>query len=105
MGEALHRGTAKLPSVDIVLTGEVPEPRVRALGKSTTASMISGMIYGTAGAVERILRVIEAEEDCEFKVVLTGGYSDTMARFIERGFSLDPDLTLRGLRLIYERNS
>jgi type III pantothenate kinase len=102
MGEALHRGTAKLPPVDGVLDA-VPE--VKALGKGTIASMISGMIYGTAGAVERILRDIEKEEDCRFRVVLTGGYSGTMARFVERESFLDPDLALTGLRLLYERNS
>jgi len=105
MGEALHKGTAKLPFVDVVLKEEAPGSRVKALGKSTIASMISGIIYGTAGAVERILRDIEAEEDCRFKMVLTGGLSGTMARFIGRECSLDPDLTLTGLRLIYKRNS
>jgi type III pantothenate kinase len=104
MGEALHRGTAKLPSVDIALSAEAPEQPVKVLGKSTKASMISGMIYGTAGAVERILRDIESEEDCRFRVALTGGHSGMMARFIEGECYLEPNLTLRGLRLIYERN-
>lgn len=102
MGEALHRGTAKLPPVDGVPDAAL---EVKALGKSTIASMISGMIYGTAGAVERILRNIEKEEDCRFRVVLTGGYCGTMARFVERESFLDPDLALTGLRLLYERNS
>ncbi len=104
MGEALHRGTAKLPSVDVDLVMKAPESYQKALGKNTIASMISGMIYGTAGAVERILRNIEAEEGCRFKVVLTGGHSEMMAGFVERKCFLDPDLTLTGLRLIYERN-
>lgn len=102
MGDALHRGTAKLPPVESVLNAT---KQVEALGKNTIASMISGMIYGTAGAVERILRDIEKEEDCRFRVVLTGGYSGTMARFVERESFLDPDLALTGLRLLYERNS
>jgi len=55
--------------------------------------------------VERILRDIEKEEDSRFRVVLTGGYSGTMARFVERESFLDPDLALTGLRLLYERNS
>jgi len=42
MGEALHRGTAKLPPVEGVLDAAA---EVKALGKSTIASMISGMIY------------------------------------------------------------
>ncbi len=103
-GEALHRGTAKLPQVDVFMTGEAGGSHVKALGKNTTASIISGIIYGTAGAVERILREIEAEEDCRFRTVLTGGYSGIMVRFIARECYLEPDLTLAGLRLIYERN-
>ncbi len=104
MGETLHRGTARLPSIDTVLYQEASEFRVRVLGKSTTASMISGIIYGSAGAVERILEGMEAEEKCTFRIVLTGGHSGMMARFIKRQCYTDRDLTLTGLRLIYERN-
>jgi len=105
MGEALHRGTAKLPAVDPVGETERLVSPVAALGKSTTMCIISGMIYGTAGAVERIMRGIEREEGCVFKVAATGGYSSMAVRYMERECSLDPDLTLKGLRLIYERNA
>lgn len=105
MGEALHRGTAKLPAVDLATeTGGLVSP-VAALGQSTTACIISGMIYGTAGAVERIIRGIEAEGGCGFKIVTTGGYASMIVRYMERKCSLYPDLTLNGLRLIYERNA
>jgi len=105
MGEALHRGTAKLPAVDLVGGTEGLVSPVAALGKSTTMCIISGMIYGTAGAVERIMRGIEREEGCVFKVAATGGYSSMAVRYMEREYFLDPDLTLKGLRLIYERNA
>lgn len=105
MGEALHGGTAKLPSVDFAGKTVGLVSSVTALGKSTTACMISGMIYGTAGAVERIIRGIETEEGCGFKVMATGGNASLVVRYMERECFLDPDLTLRGLRLIYERNA
>jgi type III pantothenate kinase len=105
MGEALHKGTAKLPSVDPAAESKGSVPPVAALGKSTTTSMISGMIYGTSGAVERIIRRIEAEQGCVFKVVVTGGNAFMLMPYIERDCSFDPDLTLKGLRLIYERNA
>ncbi len=105
MGEALHKGTAKLPAVDFVgKTGELVSS-VAALGKNTTMCIISGIILGTAGAVERIVRGIETEEGCRFKVVATGGYSPAVAGYMERKCFLEPDLTLKGLRLIYERNA
>ncbi len=105
MAEGLHRGTAKLPAVDLAEGKEGLFSPVAALGKSTTACIISGMIYGTAGAVEGIIRGIEREEGSVFRVAATGGYSATVVRYMERECLLDPDLTLRGLRLIYERNA
>ena len=105
MGEALHQGTARLPSVDAASEGRGSFFRVAALGKNTKASMISGMIYGTSGAVERIIRAIEREQGCVFEVVVTGGNALRVMPYIERRCSVDPDLTLKGLRLIYERNA
>lgn len=105
MDEALHKGTAKLPSVYSAAESKGSVPLVAALGKNTTTSMISGMIYGTSGAVERIIRGIEAEQGCAFKVVITGGNAFMIMPYIERDCSVDPDLTLKGLRLIYERNA
>lgn len=105
MGEVLHRGTAKLPAIDLAAqTGEMVPP-VSALGQSTTRCIISGMIYGTVGAVERILRDIEAEKGFRFNVVATGGYASMVIGYMERNCLLDLDLTLKGLRLIYERNA
>ncbi len=103
MDEALYRGASKLPLVDIgsLKAGEIAVP---AMGKNTTGCIISGIIYGTAGAVERLIQEMETAEGCRFKVVITGGYAGTMAHFLKRRCYLDPDLTLKGLRFLYERN-
>jgi type III pantothenate kinase len=105
MGEALHRGTARLPAIDFSEKTTGLAASAAALGKSTTASMISGMIYGTAGAVDRIIRGIETEEGCRFGALATGGFASVVMPYMERECSLDPDLTLKGLRMIYERNA
>ena len=102
MGEALFRGTSRLPRVDIWEARE--EHRPPAVGKDTAMCIISGIIYGTAGAAERLISEMEEEEGCRFKVVITGGRSGTMTRFIRRRHYTDSDLTLKGLSLIYERN-
>lgn len=102
MSGALHRGTSKLPLVDVV--SETGEFHIPAVGKNTTMNIISGIIYGTVGAVERLIYEMEGEEDCRFKIVITGGYSDRVARFLRREFTMAPELTLQGLRLIYKRN-
>lgn len=101
MSGALHRGTSKLPPVE--LPPEVREARPAALGKDTAACIISGIIYGTAGGVERLISEIETEYGA-FRVVTTGGYSGIMTPFLGKACFPDPDLTLKGLRLIYERN-
>lgn len=101
MGNVLHKGTSKLPEVDISsLLHQEPHPP--AVGKNTKMNMISGIIYGTAGAVERLIREMEKEEGEKFKVIITGGHSDLMALFLKADYRIDPDLTLEGLRIIYE---
>jgi type III pantothenate kinase len=102
MEEALYAGTSRLPRVKMP---DVKEgARTPAIGKDTAMCIISGVLYGTAGAAERIVSEMEKEEACRFKVVTTGGHSAVMARFLKRKHCRDSDLTLKGLRLIYERN-
>lgn len=102
MGEALHRGTSKLPYADIA---SLSEGSPAALGKDTMPCIVSGIIYGSAGAVERLIAEMEREAGIVFNVVLTGGNAGIMSRFLKKDFYLDPVLTLKGLRIIYERNS
>ncbi len=66
MGHALSTGTAKLPEV-------MPAPGATALGEDTVSAILSGIIYGTAGAVERIIAEVEALEGVTYRVVVTGG--------------------------------
>jgi len=102
MSSSLKKGTAKLPRVDAA-SGYGPMP-FQSMGKNTTMCILSGIIYGTAGAVEKLICQMEEEEACKFKVVITGGNSLMMRSFLAGDFSLDPDLTLKGLRFIYTRN-
>lgn len=98
MAKALNAYTSRLPLVDLLTADkEVPIP-----GKDTRENIISGIIYGTAGAVERMIEEVESVKGSGFKTVLTGGFSVIMAQFIKRDFFLDPDLTLKGLRFIYD---
>lgn len=103
MSSSLRKGTAKLPLVNTF--SENPGIPLRAMGKNTTMNILSGIIYGTAGAVERLIGEMEQAESCRFKVVITGGNSFIMRSFLSREISVDPDLTLKGLLFIFERNS
>jgi type III pantothenate kinase len=97
MNESLGAKTSKLKLVDI----QVPET---ALGKDTEACIRTGLLVGTAGAVERIVSEIEKETDQEYSVVLTGGHASLIDRFISRPHIMNLHLTLEGLKILYEKN-
>jgi type III pantothenate kinase len=75
------------------------------IGKTTTASLQSGLVYGFAGQVDEIVTRIRGELDAEARAIATGGLADLIAphsRTIER---VDPWLTLEGLRLVWALNA
>lgn len=94
--EALFERTAKLPRVDIRRPGAV-------IGRSTVASMQSGLYFGYIGLVDGILARMIAELGPETRVVATGGLSHLIGRASAYIQTLDDNLTLDGLRIIYER--
>lgn len=62
------------------------------------------MIYGYVGLVEGLVRRIQEELDEKARVIATGGLANLMARETSLIEVVDLDLTLKGLRLIYEMN-
>ena len=95
--EALFLKASKLPRVDI----ERPE---HAIGKTTVQSMQSGAVRGYVGALTGIISDIKAELGGSARVVATGGMGRMMAEYCGLIDEVDPNLTLEGLRLIYENN-
>jgi type III pantothenate kinase len=95
--EALTERAARLPSV------ELAEP-AGVIGKTTQASMQSGMIYGFAGAIDAIARRVIAELGEETSFIATGGGADVIVPFCETVDEVDDLLTLTGLRLVWELN-
>jgi type III pantothenate kinase len=95
--DALFARAARLMRVDFT------EPPA-VIGKTTVQSLQSGLVYGFAGQVDRIVEEIRGELGVEARAIATGGLADVVvphARTIER---IDPDLTLEGLRLIWALN-
>jgi type III pantothenate kinase len=75
------------------------------IGKTTTAGLQSGLVYGFAGQVDGIAdRVREELEAPDAPVVATGGLADLIAPHSQAISKVDPDLTLEGLRLVWARN-
>ena len=97
MNAALASGTSKLSAVPV-------KPPESALGTDTAKCIQSGLFYGTAGAVERLLVEIEKENGFQLKVVVTGGFGELLSKFLKRKHDLRPHLTLEGLKMIYMRN-
>ena len=95
--EALVSGTAKLPRFELTR----PE---RVIGRTTLTNLQSGMYYGYVGLVRNIVRNIKQELGREATVVATGGMAVMVAEESKVIDKLDGLLTLKGLRLIYERN-
>lgn len=95
--EALVTGTAKLPRFELGRPENV-------IGRTTLTNLQSGMYYGYVGLVNNIVRKIKQELEREAYVVATGGMATMIAEESKAIDKLDGLLTLKGLRLIYERN-
>jgi type III pantothenate kinase len=95
--DALFQRAARLPRVEIRNPGQV-------VGRTTIGSIQSGLYFGYAAMVEGILERVRAELKQPVRVVATGGYGGLLAREIPSIEVVDPALTLKGLRLIWERN-
>ena len=95
--EVLFRFAAKLPQVELARPPH-------AIGKNTIHSMQSGLIFGFAGLVEGLVRRLRAELGGQARVVATGGLAELVAAETDVIEIVEPDLTLIGLRLIYEMN-
>ena len=95
--DALFARAARLLKVDFV------EPPA-VIGKSTATALQSGLVYGFAGQVDRIVEEIRGELGVEARAIATGGLAEIIvphARTIEK---IDPWLTLDGLRLVWDLN-
>lgn len=96
--KSLWTGTAKLPQIEIADPGTI-------MCKDTITSLQAGILYGHIGEAEYIIRRLKAESKEEnIKVVTTGGLANTIFSKTDEIEFLEPDLTMHGLRIIYEKN-
>lgn len=96
--EALSLRTAKLPRID---PSQAPE---RVVGRSTADALRSGLVLGYASLVDGMVQRFLSEAG-EALVIATGGFARTVERACTKLDVVDDDLTLRGLRLIWERRA
>jgi type III pantothenate kinase len=92
--EALYARASKLPRVEIF------NPPGSVIGRNTSESIQSGIIFGYAGMVDGIVGRIRTERSLPLKVVATGGLASLMQNVSETIETVEPTLTLEGLRLL-----
>jgi type III pantothenate kinase len=96
--EALYRRTAKLPRIELV-------PPPRAIGTNTVHAMQSGLVLGYVGLVEGLVGRLRLELGEGTRVVATGGLATAIAKETRLIEAVNPQLTLEGLRMIWELNN
>lgn len=95
--EALHRVSAKLPNIDIAKPEFV-------CATDTVSAMQSGIYHGYLAMVDGLVRKLEAEKGAFAHVIATGGLAALFAQDSETITAVDADLTLDGLRILFEKN-
>ena len=95
--DALVNSTSQLTRIAL----EAPD---KVIGTNTVDSIKSGLIYGTAGTIDGLIERIEAELGETCTVIATGGLAGVVVPLCKREITIDDDLMLRGLILIYNKN-
>ncbi len=96
--DALFQRAARLPRIDVRRPPNV-------IGRTTVTSMQSGLFFGYVGMVEGLVHRLRTELGGRAYCVATGGLADVIAPETHVVDAVDRDLTLDGLRLLWERNN
>ena len=95
---ALNMNTSKLPKIE-------PDKSEIAIGNDTESAILSGVIRGSACAIEGLISQCENELGEKAILVATGGFCGLISKYMTREFDfINPCLTLEGLRFLYELN-
>jgi type III pantothenate kinase len=95
--DALFQRAARLPRIDV-------RKPARVIGRTTVTSMQSGLFFGYVGMVEGLVHRLREELGGKAFCVATGGLAEVIAPETDVVDAIDRDLTLQGLRIVWERN-
>ncbi|MBQ4527164.1 MAG: type III pantothenate kinase [Clostridia bacterium] len=95
--KALASGTAQLPQISL----DAPKS---VIGKNTVDCMRSGVVFGNASMIDGMIDRFNEEMKEELKVIATGGLASTIVCHCKHAITLDDDLLLKGLNILYNKN-
>jgi len=93
--DALYERTALLPKVKLAMPREF-------IGRDTGSSILSGLVYGLAASIDELSRRIKHKIGRSALVIATGGNIGLIKRYCNSVSEIDPDLTSKGLKQIYD---
>ena len=96
--DALVAAAAKLPRIAI----EAPE-RSSVIGRTTQDQMLIGIYFGYVAMIEGLVARMKAEIGRPVQVIATGGLATLFERHVKLFDTIEPDLTIQGLGIMYER--
>ena len=96
--DALYQRASKLPRVDVAAPNEV-------IGRNTVASMQAGIVFGYVSMVDGMIERFTSEYGEPMQAIATGGLGGLFAQHCNGIDAYDADLTLAGLKILWERNS
>ena len=92
----LTKSTAALPLFKL-------ESNAKIFGKNTKDALNAGFLWGYQGLINNIIKKINLKFRIKFKIILTGGYADTLAKFIHNKLTTDKHITIKGIMFIYKK--
>ena len=76
----------------------------KIIGKNTLEALRSGFYWGYSGLINNIILKIEKETKKKYKIIFTGGYADLFKKSIRRSYTVDRNITIKGIIEIFKEN-
>jgi type III pantothenate kinase len=112
--DGIYNGGIIAPGVDLSIKSltnsadQIPffsiTKQKKIIGKNTIEALRSGFYWGYSGLINNIILKIEKETKKKFKIIFTGGYAELFKTSIKKPFTIDKNITIRGVIEIFKEN-
>ncbi len=112
--DGIYNGGIIAPGVDVSIKSltnsadQIPffsiTKHKKIIGKNTIEALRSGFYWGYSGLINNIILKIEKETKKKFKIIFTGGYAELFKTSIKKPFTIDKNITIRGVIEIFKEN-